>query len=116
MNFNIPSIDNLTEIVKRIKKLIPAKVSQLENDAGYKTTDTTYNIGTSFVPGLTLLYTEKGTHNNGTMTQAAISNLFTSIEEDVEILKDKDINGGIASSNVDDYINDYDGGEANSQQ
>lgn len=112
----IPSIDNLKEIINRIKLLIPTKVSQLQNDKGYKTTDTTYETGTSNISGITKLYSEKGENTDGTITQQVLSSIFTEMENDIEDLKDKDIDGGQAFSVAEDYKNDYDGGDANRQQ
>lgn len=40
------------ELHKAIVNLIPTKVSQLENDTGYKTKDTSYSVATSTSDGL----------------------------------------------------------------
>ena len=46
-----------------------------------KFTDTTYTLGTETVVGLTKLYSDTGTNTDGTMTQNAISEMFTSLAE-----------------------------------
>ena len=55
------------------KPTIPTKTSELTNDSGYKTTDTTYSTGTVSTYGLTKLYATTGTNTDGTMTQSAIT-------------------------------------------
>lgn len=49
--------------------------------ANAKFTDTTYVTGTSETEGLTKLYSVTGTNTDGTMTQEAISNIFTGLNE-----------------------------------
>lgn len=58
---------------RKVNITVPTKVSELTNDSGYKTTDTTYSTGTASVSGITKLYTGTGTATDGTMTQNAIT-------------------------------------------
>lgn len=110
---NIPSVGNLKEIVRRIKVLIPTKVSELENDKGYKTIDTTYEIGTDDTSGLTKLYNEIGSNTDGTITQKIITDIYNEIQDEIAILKDAyDADGGTAFNDDIDYENDFDGGGA----
>lgn len=58
---------------RKVNITIPTKTSELQNDSGFKTTDTTYDTGTASIPGLTKLYTDTGNAADGTMTQSAIT-------------------------------------------
>lgn len=59
---------------RKVNITVPTKVSELQNDAGYKTTDTTYETATTTTPGIVKLYTELGSNIDGTLTQEAITN------------------------------------------
>lgn len=73
---------------RKVNVTVPTKVSELTNDSGYKTTDTTYSTGTASVSGITKLYTGTGTATDGTMTQNAITSA---------------LNGKAASSHTHNY-------------
>lgn len=73
---------------RKVNITVPTKVSELTNDSGYKTTDTTYSTGTASVSGITKLYTGTGTATDGTMTQNAITSA---------------LNGKAASSHTHNY-------------
>ena len=85
---------------RKVNITVPTKVSELANDSGYKTTDTTYSTGTASVSGITKLYTGTGTATDGTMTQNAITSA---------------LNGKAASSHTHNYAGSSSaGGAANS--
>lgn len=73
---------------RKVNVTVPTKVSELTNDSGYKTTDTTYSTGTASVSGITKLYTGTGTATDGAMTQNAITSA---------------LNGKAASSHTHNY-------------
>lgn len=74
------TLDRLGTFLDKVSGLIPTKVSQLTNDSAYITESALPTNATASTSGLTKLYTGTGTATDGTMTQAAITDLIGDVE------------------------------------